>query len=58
MDETFVRLACPDCRTTWERPPGKLPAYDAAFECHDCENEQRLAEFARTDHDLEVLKQF
>lgn len=58
MDETFVRLVCPDCRTTWKRPPDELPAHDQGFKCPNCENEQRLAEFTRTDHDLAVLKQF
>lgn len=58
MDETFVRLACPECRTTWERPPNELPTHDAVFGCRNCGNERRLAEFTRTDHDLAVLKQF
>jgi hypothetical protein len=58
MDETFVRLVCPDCQTAWKRPPGTLPTHDQTFACHDCEAERRLAEFTRTDHDLAVLKQF
>lgn len=58
MDETFVRLVCPGCQTTWKRPPAELPTHDREFTCRDCETERRLAEFTRTDHDLAVLKQF
>ncbi len=58
MNETFVRLFCPDCRKTWERKPTELPNHDAAFTCDGCEAERRTAEFARTDRDLDVLKQF
>lgn len=58
MDETFVRLFCPDCRKTWERKPADLPAHSAEFECDGCAAEGRTAEFTRTEHDLAVLKQF
>lgn len=58
MDQTFVRLSCPECRKTWERPPGELPAHGAEFECDACAAAGRTAEFTRTEHDLAVLKQF
>lgn len=58
MNETFVRLLCPGCQKSWERKPSDLPAHTAAFECDGCETERRTAEFTRTDHDLDVLKQF
>lgn len=58
MDETFVRLLCPDCQKTWERNPSQLPAHTERFECDGCDAERRTAEFTRTDRDLDVLKQF
>ncbi|MDL5362360.1 hypothetical protein [Halalkalicoccus sp. NIPERK01] len=58
MNETFVRLLCPECRKTWERKPGDLPAHTEAFACDGCGTERRTAEFTRTDRDLDVLKQF
>lgn len=58
MNETFVRLLCPDCQKTWERNPNQLPAHTDRFACDGCEAEYRTAEFTRTDRDLDVLKQF
>jgi len=58
MNEAFVQLVCPDCRKDWEAKPMDLPAPDAVFACPDCEAERPVAEFMRTDRDLEVLKEF
>lgn len=58
MNETFVRLLCPECGKSWERKPKQLPAHTDQFVCDSCEAERRTAEFARTDRDLNVLKQF
>jgi len=56
MEETYVRLLCPDCRKGWESTPAELPAPDAGFSCPDCGADRRLSEFARTEHDLQTLK--
>jgi len=56
MNEAFVRLLCPECRKSWESTPSDLPAHDEVFHCPNCHNSRRLAEFARTDRDLETLK--
>ena len=58
MNETFVRLLCPECQKTWEQKPKELPAHTEQLACDGCTAERRTAEFARTDHDLNVLKQF
>lgn len=57
MRETYVRLLCPDCEKAWEESPQELPAAGDSFRCPDCRAEHRMAEFTRTDHDLETLKQ-
>jgi len=56
MVETYVRLLCPECTKQWEAAPGELPPHDRTFDCPDCGERRRLAEFARTDRDLETLK--
>jgi predicted RNA-binding Zn-ribbon protein involved in translation (DUF1610 family) len=56
MVETYVRLRCPACEKQWEESPGALPAHDRSFDCPDCGAGRRLAEFARTGHDLATLK--
>jgi len=58
MNEAFVQLSCPECLKDWEEKPMDLPAPDAEFTCPDCGDERRLAEFMRTDRDLELLKDF
>jgi hypothetical protein len=58
MEETYVRLLCPDCNKDWESAPGDLPAADEPHGCPDCETSRPTAEFARTEHDLRTLKQF
>ena len=57
MEETFVRLVCPACTKDWQQSPSKLPSHDDSFQCPDCSERRRMAEFARTDRDLETLKQ-
>ncbi len=58
MEETYVRLLCPECSKDWESAPGELPAADESHACPDCETERHTAEFTRTEHDLRTLKQF
>jgi ssDNA-binding Zn-finger/Zn-ribbon topoisomerase 1 len=56
MNEAYVRLLCPECKKEWESSPSDLPPHDTTFHCPNCHNSRRLAEFARTDHDLETMK--
>lgn len=56
MKEAFVRLLCPECKKDWESTPTDLPKHDATFHCPGCHASRRLAEFTRTDRDLETLK--
>jgi tRNA(Ile2) C34 agmatinyltransferase TiaS len=58
MVETFVRLLCPECGKDWESTPSKLPASRNNFSCPACHATRRLAEFMRTERDLETLRQF
>lgn len=57
MNETRVRLLCPECGKQWEVQPRDLPAPERTFHCPNCHASRRLAEFTRTGHDLSVLKQ-
>jgi predicted RNA-binding Zn-ribbon protein involved in translation (DUF1610 family) len=56
MDETFVRLVCPECTKEWQRQPGGLPASDRTFQCPNCQTGRQMAEFTRTEHDLRTLQ--
>jgi len=58
MVEAFVRLHCPECSKEWESNPSDLPASDENHSCPDCHATRRLAQFMRTDRDLEVVQQF
>ena len=58
MNEAYVRLLCPDCQKTWGSNPGDLPESTADFECRSCGATATVAEFMRTDRDLEILKRF
>lgn len=58
MNETYVRLVCPECGKDWEEGPDDLPAHDAMFHCPNCHATRRTAEFTRTEKDLDTLKQF
>lgn len=58
MEEAFVQLRCPECGKDWEETPMDLPDHAKNFSCPDCHATRRLAEFARTDRDLETIKQF
>lgn len=55
--EVEVRLLCPECEKTWQERPGSLPAHDDTFHCPNCHASRMMAEFMRTDHDLQTLKQ-
>ncbi|WP_193222406.1 DUF7836 family putative zinc-binding protein [Halosegnis rubeus] len=56
MVETYVRLLCPDCEKSWEESPNDLPEPSETFYCPDCNAENRLSEFARTERDLETMQ--
>ena len=56
MKEAYVRLLCPECKKDWESTPSELPAPDRTYHCPNCHNSRRLAEFMRTEHDLQTLK--
>lgn len=56
MREAYVRLLCPACQKDWESTPSELPAPDRTFHCPNCRNDRPLAEFMRTEHDLQTLK--
>jgi tRNA(Ile2) C34 agmatinyltransferase TiaS len=58
MVEAFVRLLCPECSKDWETSPSELPAHRQNFTCSACGTTRRLAEFMRTERDLETVKQF
>ncbi|MFB6112519.1 MAG: hypothetical protein ABEJ58_00280 [Halodesulfurarchaeum sp.] len=54
--EAYVQLTCPECRKAWEANPSELPSPDGTFTCPSCETNRRMAEFMRTDRDLQTLK--
>jgi hypothetical protein len=56
MAEAFVRLVCPECVKAWESTPSELPTPTDMFHCPNCHASRRVAEFMRTDRDLDVLK--
>lgn len=56
MVEAFVRLVCPECKKDWESTPTELPQHNNTFHCPNCHASRRLAEFARTDRDLQTIK--
>jgi predicted RNA-binding Zn-ribbon protein involved in translation (DUF1610 family) len=58
MVEAFVRLVCPECDKNWEENPTGLPEHRENFSCPNCHATRRLAEFMRTERDLETLRQF
>jgi ssDNA-binding Zn-finger/Zn-ribbon topoisomerase 1 len=57
MEETQVRLLCPECNKNWRSDPTELPATDENFHCPNCHASRRLSEFLRTEHDLRTVKQ-
>ncbi|PSQ04275.1 hypothetical protein BRC92_04670 [Halobacteriales archaeon QS_4_69_31] len=56
MEEAYVRLVCPECTKDWESTPSELPGHAAVFHCPNCHASRRLAEFMRTERDLQTLK--
>jgi predicted RNA-binding Zn-ribbon protein involved in translation (DUF1610 family) len=56
MEEAYVRLLCPECRKDWESTPSDLPPSDRTFHCPNCHASRTMAEFARTERDLQTLK--
>lgn len=57
MDETRVRLLCPECGKNWQTNPEQLPASRKNFHCPNCHATRRTSEFMRTEHDLRTLQQ-
>jgi len=58
MVEAFVRLLCPECGKDWQAEPTSLPEHRENFTCSSCGATRRLAEFMRTERDLDAVKQF
>jgi len=56
MVEAYVRLLCPECGKNWESTPSDLPGPKRVFHCPGCHASRRLAEFTRTERDLETLQ--
>jgi len=56
MDETYVRLVCPECSKDWESNPTDLPESDGTFHCPNCHASRGMSEFTRTEHDLRTLQ--
>jgi predicted RNA-binding Zn-ribbon protein involved in translation (DUF1610 family) len=57
MQEAYVELLCPNCEKSWEESANDMPDPKEPFTCPDCATERRTAEFARTERDLEVLRE-
>lgn len=55
--EAFVELVCPACEKHWEESPTELPAPNESFDCPDCGERRPLSEFARTDRDLDIVRE-
>lgn len=56
MDETHIRLVCPECGKNWQTNPSSLPESDKNYHCPNCHASRRTAEFMRTEHDLRTLQ--
>ncbi|MFB6166233.1 MAG: hypothetical protein ABEJ31_13825 [Haloarculaceae archaeon] len=56
MREATVRLLCPECRKDWESAPTDLPSHKRTFHCPNCHASRRMAEFTRTERELDRLK--
>jgi predicted RNA-binding Zn-ribbon protein involved in translation (DUF1610 family) len=57
MQEAYVQLTCPSCDKHWEADANDMPDPKEPFVCPDCGSEHPTAEFARTERDLEVLRE-
>lgn len=58
MPEAYVTLNCPSCEKVWEEKPHELPGRREEFTCPDCAALHPLAEFARSQRDLEIIEEF
>jgi len=56
MEEAYVRLLCPECTKEWESTPTDLPDLQRTYHCPNCHASRPLAEFMRTEHDLQTVK--
>jgi ssDNA-binding Zn-finger/Zn-ribbon topoisomerase 1 len=57
MDETRVRLLCPECGKNWQSQPEELPESSGMYHCPNCHASRGMSEFMRTEHDLRTLQQ-
>ncbi|MFC7074178.1 hypothetical protein ACFQJ7_01480 [Halovenus rubra] len=57
MEEAYVRLLCPECTKEWQATPDELPETHRVLHCPNCHASRPVSEFARTEHDLNTLKQ-
>jgi DNA-directed RNA polymerase subunit RPC12/RpoP len=55
--ETFVELGCAACEKHRERSPTELPAPNDSFDCPDCGERRPLSGFARTDRDVQIVRE-
>lgn len=58
MQEAWIRLLCPGCGESWEANPTDLHGPREGMDCNHCDVHRPTAEFARTDRDYEILRQF
>jgi transposase-like protein len=58
MAESFVRFLCPSCDHAWEGRPHEVAPIRSEMACPNCDAERRVAELLRTDHDLNIVKEF
>lgn len=58
MQEAWIRLLCPECGESWQANPTDLPGPRDRMNCGHCDGHRPTAEFARTDRDYEILRQF
>ena len=58
MTETWIELQCPGCGETWEAAPADLPQPGREFTCQHCGRDGPVAEFMRTERNLEMWRAF
>jgi hypothetical protein len=58
MPEAWIQLHCPACSENWERSPSDLPTPGTEFECPHCGAHRQVAEFMKTQRDLEIHREF
>ncbi|MCT9098303.1 hypothetical protein [Haloarchaeobius sp. HME9146] len=58
MQQAWIQLQCSACDEGWEANPAQLPEPKRDFTCKHCGTTRRMAEFAQTQTDLRILKEF